>query len=313
LGIISGSVVDEDGNPIKDVLIRFEGMEGGRKYKVKTNSKGRFLHAAISFQDTYRVIAEKEGYQTSYIEGVNPGFTRDQKDSVLQFTLEKGEAGRLAFEMTEEEIAEAQRQQAEAARQAALQESIQMDFDQGINLFKAGRHAQAAESFQRILGVDEKQPSVWANLGACYDKMNQQDKALEAYSRAIELDPKNPKYHRTKGSIYAAMGDNEKAQEYYATAASLGETGDQQEAAVSFYNMGVTYVNEGKLRDAAEAFQKAVDMDPTHAESHYQLGLTFLGLNELPKAVESLKKYVELSPSSENASVARDLIKELGG
>jgi tetratricopeptide (TPR) repeat protein len=313
VGIISGKVVDEKGEPIKDVLIRIEGMGGGRKYKVKTNKKGKFIHAAVSFQDDYRVIASKEGYQTQYWEGVTPGFTRDQEDSVVDFVLQEGRSGRLQFEMTKEELEAEKRKQAEIARKAALAEAIQLDFDQGINFFKSGKYPQAADSFQRVVEADANQVSAWSNLGSCYSKMNQHDKALEAYDRAIELDPQNPKHYRMKGSIYSALGDTEKAQEQYAKASSIGETGDRHEAAVGFYNMGITYINEGKLRDALEALQKAVEMDPTHAESHYQLGLTFLGMNDVTKAVETLRKYVEIAPNSENASVAKELIKELGG
>jgi tetratricopeptide (TPR) repeat protein len=85
------------------------------------------------------------------------------------------------------------------------------------------------------------------------------------------------------------------------------------EAAVSYYNMGVTYINAGKNQDAADVLKKAIEMDPKHAESHYQLGITLIGLNDMEGAMEHLKKYVELSPNSENAPVAKALIEQLGG
>lgn len=117
-GFITGQVVDEDGNPIEGVTIRMEAVDIGRKYKVKTKKDGKYLHAGVSLQSLYRVIAEKEGYQTDYVQGVKPGFDRSQenrgeKRGVHDFTLRKGTSGKLAFEMTEEEKLALEKQRAE--------------------------------------------------------------------------------------------------------------------------------------------------------------------------------------------------------
>jgi len=109
------------------------------------------------------------------------------------------------------------------------------------------------------------------------------------------------------------MGNDAKARELYQKAAEIGAAGDPKDAAMSFYNMGVTYINAGKNQEASEALTKAIKFDPTYSEAYYQLGLTLLGLGKMDEALTNLKKYVEMSPQSDNAAVAKELIKQLGG
>jgi tetratricopeptide (TPR) repeat protein len=313
-GFVSGEVVDEDGNPIEGVLIRIESMDIARKYRVKSDKKGRYLHAGVHIQSTYRVIAEKEGYQTDYIQGIKPGFTREEERGVHNFTLRKGSAAaKLAFEMTEAERQAMEKKRAEQEQLAKDMEAVRESFNQGVNLYNAGQYEGASKAFLEVLEKDATQPSVWANLGNCYSKIDQNEKALEAYDKALELDSENATYYQNKGSILAAMGRVDEARELYEKAASMSATLDPSEAAVSFYNMGVTYINAGKNEDAEDSLRKALELGPTHADAHYQLGLTLIGLNDMEGAVQHLKKYIELSPNSEDAAVAQALIEQLSG
>jgi Flp pilus assembly protein TadD len=215
--------------------------------------------------------------------------------------------------MTDEERKALQKQQEDQKERAEELEAVRESFNQGVNLYNSGQYAEAAKAFEEVVAKETTQAAVWANLGNCYSRLNQNDKALEAYEKALGLEPENPQYVQNKGSILAAMGRTEEARELYEKAASMSATLDPGEAAVSYYNMGVTYINSGKNQEAAEALNKALEADPNHAESHYQLGITLIGLNDMEGALSHLRKYLELSPNSENAPVAQALIEQLGG
>lgn len=313
LGFVVGEVVDDQGKPLADVTIRIEGMDNPRKYKLKTDKNGQFIHAGVSLQGNYRVIAEKEGYRTEYVEGIRPGFSRDDERGHVTFRLVRGQSGPLDFELTEEQKAELRRRQEEAKKRAEQLDKIRASFEEARGFYQAEQYELAAKAFEDILKVDDTQPAVWANLGATYHRMNQFDKALEAYDKAIALDPQEASYLQNKGAVYASMGENEKAREMFEKAAQLTAAQDPKEAAISYYNMGVVYINSGQSEQAAEALRKALEFDPNHAESHYQLGITLIGLGEMEEALEHLKTYVKLSPNTENAQVAQQLIQELGG
>ena len=72
LGIVRGKVTDEQGEAIQDVVIKLE-SPAGQKYKIKTNKKGEYFHGGVKTGHSYRVIAEKEGYQPEYADNVRPG------------------------------------------------------------------------------------------------------------------------------------------------------------------------------------------------------------------------------------------------
>ena len=260
-----------------------------------------------------RVIVEAEGYKTEYAENVRPGFSRDQERGIINFTLQPGESGRLAFEMTKEELERLKKQQEEAAERAKKLEAVRGVFNQGITSYNAGDYEGAAKAFEQVIKEDSEQPAVWSNLGNCYAKLNQNEKAMEAYEKAIELDPENPNYYQNLGSVYAALGQAEKAREIYAKAAELATGQDPSTAAINYYNMGVTYINAGKNQEAADALRKAIELNPKHGESHYQLGIVLIGLNDMEGAVDELKKYIEVDPNGANVAIAQELIKQLGG
>lgn len=313
VGFISGQVLDQDGKPVQAATIRIEGLTTARKYSLKTDKAGKYVHAGVSLQGTYRVIVEKEGFQGEYVQGVRPGFTRDDERAIVNFTLRPGDARKFDFEMTDEERARIKEQAEKQAQQAAQMEAIRETFNQGITYFNAGQYAEAADAFLKTIEKDNSQPAVWANLASAYAKMGKNQEALDAYQKAIELDSENPAYYQNQGSLYAEMGNGEKARELYEKAAGMSAAMNPADAALSYYNMGVTYINAGKNKEAAEALQKALEMDPNHAESHYQLGITMIGLGEMDEAIAQLKKYLELAPNSQNAEVAKALIEQLGG
>jgi Flp pilus assembly protein TadD len=312
LGFVSGEVVDENDEALQGVEIRIEGINTPRKYRLKTDRRGRYIHAGINLQGTYRVIAELEGYRTDFVEGIRPGFTRDDERGIVNFKLSKGTSQALDFEMSDEQRAELERQRAAAVEQAQRMEKVQGDFDQAVTLYNSGQYDQAAAAFERVIEVEKEQPVVWANLANAYARLREHEKAVNAYTRAIELDPQNTGYLQNLGSVYSSMGDAEKAREMYERAASSAGQLNPKEAAVNYYNMGVTYINAGQNDQAAEALKKAVELDPTHGESHYQLGITMIGLGDMEGAIANLKKYLEVAPTGENAEVAKALIEQLG-
>ncbi len=312
LGAVWGTVADEEGNPIEDVLIRIEGMESTRKYQVETDSKGQFLHTTVTRQGTYRVIAQKEGYESTYIENLRVGTDRSDRTGNVEFTMVRGKAGLLAFEMSDEDMEALVVSAEEAEKLAESAEEVRLNLDQGLALYNQGQYEQALEIFNAAAALDGKQPTLWANVGNAYSKMNQHEQAIVAYAKAIALAPEDHTLYQNLGGIYGAMGNTAKAQELYEKAVGLSAYGDPKDAAVNYYNMGVTFINAGQSAEAVEALTKAIEADPAHAESHYQLGISLLGNNELEGSLEHLSSYLELSPNGPNVDAAKSLIEMLG-
>ncbi len=311
-GAIRGKVTDSDGNPIKDVLVRIEGMNVNRKYKVKTNKKGEYIHIGINLQGLYRVIAEKEGYQPDYISGFKPAFDRGDPGAIVDFTLNEGQARKLAFEMSEEELAAAKKRQEDNEKNAKRNADLQNAFNLGVEAFNASDFETAILNFSKATEVAPDEPNAWANLARSYARSDQHEKAVASYEKAIELNPSDAAYYQNLGTSYAALGQGEKATESYNKSAEISGGADPKAAAASYYNLAVTHINSGRNADAREALEKAIEADPGHSEAHYQLGIVMLGVGDVPAAIQNLKRYLELSPDGPNAAVAQDLVNSLG-
>jgi tetratricopeptide (TPR) repeat protein len=287
-------------------------MEVARKYEVQTDAKGEYYHGGVTRQGTYRVIAEKEGYRSEYAEGLQAATDRRGEQGLVDFALQPGRSGPLAFELTDEQI-EQMKADAEDAEQRQLSAAeVRLNMDQGLQLFNQGEYEQALTAFNTALELDDQQPALWANIGNTHSKLNRTDQAVEAYQKAIELAPEDPTLYQNMGGLYASMGDTDKARELYQKAVSLSAYGDPRDAAVNYYNMGVTFINSGNTEEAIEALTKALEADPEYAEAHYQLGISMLGTGQMEESAGHLKKYLELAPEGPNAEVAKQLVEQLG-
>lgn len=313
VGTLAGQVKDEEGNPLPEVLIKIQGTDVKRNYQVKTDKNGKFYHGGVALQGLYRVIAEKEGFATDYVEGIRPAFGQpDENRGTVNFTLRKGKSGPLAFELTPEQREQLKKQAEEAKKQQEMSAEVNKNFNVGLELARQGQYAEAVEAFKRALEKAPTQPYIWANLGSSYVRLKQYEQAIEAFHKAIEQKADDPALYQNLGNVYAEMGDVTKAKEIFEKAAGLSAGTNPKDAAINYYNIGVTFINSGKNKEAAEALQKAVEADPSHAEAHYQLGIVLLGLNNIPQSLVHLKKYVELTPGGPNAEVAQALIDQLG-
>ncbi|HEV8131822.1 MAG TPA: tetratricopeptide repeat protein [Acidobacteriota bacterium] len=303
-----GKVTDEQGNPIVGAKITIVGIDIKRSYSHKTDKKGEFYYAGIT-RGKYKIGVEAEGYQPDLVSGVIPGVGEATN---VDFKLKKG-SGKLAINMSEEEVKKAQQQAEEAKKQAAAAAAVKSDFDAGLAASQAGKYDEAIESFKKAIEKDQSQPYVWANLGDAYAKKKQYPEAIAAFNKAIELKSDDATLVQNLGNVYAASGDTAKAQEMYTKAAGMAPAGSGTTgAAVSYYNLGVTDVNAGKSQEAIEAFKKSIAADPSYAEAHYQLGITYIGIGKNDDGVKALQEYLKLVQTGQNAETAKALIQELG-
>jgi len=61
-------------------------------------------------------------------------------------------------------------------------------------------------------------------------------------------------------------------------------------------NLGVTYMNKGRLKEALVTLQKAIDLDPQNAGTHYNLGLVYDKMGKLDEAILAYEKSIAINP-----------------
>lgn len=80
------------------------------------------------------------------------------------------------------------------------------------------------------------------------------------------------------------------------------EQGKPDEAARA-YDAGLQALTHGENRDAFAAFQRAVELDPTLAETHYQLGVLYGKQSQWKPAIDALQTAINLTPDFVEAHV----------
>ena len=318
VGRLKGTVTDPEGNPLKAALIKIEGMDMKRNYKLKTDKKGRYLHVGIALGGIYRIVVTFEGYQRNYVEGAR--CTSDHMsdklgiyDFVLQPLLQGQTERSLSFELSDEDQAKLAKLQADEEKQVAASTEMGKKFDQARKDIEAGNYEQAVQLLTEAADLDATQAGIWISLAQAQQGLANHEEALSAYEKAAMLQP-SPALYQNMGNLYAELENSEKAQEFYDKAVEMSAGSDPSVAASTYYNMAVGHINKLDTEKAKEALSKAIEIDPTYAEAYYQLGIILTNdMNAIPQAVEHLKKYLELAPEGPNSEMARLLVEGLGG
>ncbi|MBU1006470.1 MAG: hypothetical protein KKH08_02605 [Candidatus Omnitrophica bacterium] len=83
--------------------------------------------------------------------------------------------------------------------------------------------------------------------------------------------------------------------------------------AVMYYNRGLKDAGEGRHKQAVDEFLKAIEANPTDADSCYNLAIIYDDhLNNKKKAVYYYRKYLELRPDSDDRDEVMNWLKRAG-
>lgn len=174
----------------------------------------------------------------------------------------------------------------------------------GVHYFQSlvaqqqGRSQEALVYLEKEIELSaDPQASMLATLGGLYRDVGEKEKAATAFERSLAKDPDNLGALMNLGTLYNSMGNQKKAEEYFQRAAKAGASAGKKGAAV-FFNIGAISVNEGKLQAAADAFERAIAINPKYVSAHRELGYTYRDLKDTAKAREHFQTYLDLEPKA---------------
>lgn len=161
----------------------------------------------------------------------------------------------------------------------ALREAVRLDpyqepaLDELLNAveFEHLRH-DLAKFFNHLLELDPFNSLVWYYLGLWYDDSGREHKAMEAFANARSLDDANPRYDLEYADKLFDL-------EHYALAlkayAAYFESGAGDETYETFMRVGRSYQLLGHIKEAKEAFFRAIKIDPEMYDTYQHLGECF--------------------------------------
>ena len=334
---IEGTVKGEDGQPVKDAIVKIERKDIRGNYKTKTNKKGHYLHVGLPL-GVYKVTVELNGQVRDTADNVKTGLgdarvvdfdlqAQQQKQQALQQAAETGQlTEEQARDMTPEQRAAMEKQMKERAAQLSKNKELNAAFNEGMEAIKSKQYDVAIGAFEKASTLDPNQHVIWAQLADAHSAVAQtkvgaeQDaslaKAIDAFNKAITLKPDEATYHNNYGLALARAKKVDEAQAELNKAAQL----DPAAAGRYYYNLGAVLTNIGQLEPAGEAFKKALEADPNYADAHFQYGVYLISkatttpegkIVPLDGTREAFEKYLALRPDGPFAQGAKDMISSM--
>ena len=302
---VKGVVKDQSGKPMDGATVELVNVDNGKKFDLKTNSKGEYQSIGIT-QGTYDMSLMKDGKVLDRVLKVPiaPG----DEPRVVNFDL----STKQATGMTEE-----QKKQVEAVKTNNEKvKTLNAAIANAKTLEAAGNYDEAVTVLQQATQVDPNQDLIWFNLGDAQRGAKKYPEAIESYQKAIAIKPAVGAYHNNLADAYAKSGQVDKAVQEYAAAAAA----EPANAATYYFNEGAIFTNTGKVDEAVAAFDKAIQADPTKAAAYYWKGVNLLGkaTTKGDKMVapegtaQAFNKYLELEPTGQYADAAKQLLASIG-
>jgi tetratricopeptide (TPR) repeat protein len=196
--------------------------------------------------------------------------------------------------------------------------------------------AQAAKDWPKaeslLTQLTAMDPGNWQFQQALADVRLNQGKyaeAAESYAVALTAAGKaevTPAIHQAMATMYSSQGNayvklkkDDEAVKAYTEAAQLSEG---PAAATAWSNVCVEAFNAGKHKEALDACNKALTLDPTKANAWFIKGSVLMGDSDEdangkpvppPGTVEAFKKYLALEPKGPHAADAQQMLDYLSG
>ena len=324
---IEGMVKGEDGNPAVKALVKITRTDIKGSYKCNTDKKGHYFYNGLPLGN-YNIAVEIDGKEMDTVSGVR---TRLGDPVPINFDLQKMAADRSAKNAAMNQAAAAggtglskeqergmTKEQKEAydkalkEREQSMKKNKELNdaFSTGLAAIQAKDYPTAITNLTKASELDPKQVAVWAQLadahvnnatsktGADFDA--EMGKGIEAYTKALELNRSDAATHN---NFALALGKAKKFPEMQAELQKAAEL-DPPKAGQYYYNLGAMLVNAGQAEPAGQAFKKAIEADPNHADSHYQLGVILMGkasfgadgaVTPVAGTADEFQKYLQLA------------------
>lgn len=314
LGAITGTVLDEQGQPLAGATLVIRGGEPQVRRETQTDAAGRF--SALGFRPgIYHLLLLREGEIVwSFPLTLPPG----QETLRLEIDLKKFR------EATEQRLRldpELERQR--EAEQERQERSYRLlgHYTRGARFLQDNNPNEALEEYRSAILLEPENGTSHGLLASALAAAGRRDDAIDSYRRALELEPDEAAHHNNLAALLVREGSLEEALLHFKKAAQL----DPERAATSHFNLGAALLNAGRVEEALPALRQAVRSDPTMAVAHFFLGTALFRAGEKrsprpwserpqerAELVGIFQRYLQLEPDGTYARQARDYLELLG-
>jgi len=156
---------------------------------------------------------------------------------------------------------------------------------------------KAVETLERARELKPDDYEIRYDLGSALAKTGKTNEAIEQLVAAGKINPHFADAHYQLALQLRKQGDVTRSKQEMQTFQGLKNQANEESSAGDLNNEGNRLLQEGKVREAAEAYRKAVQLDPNNAQWQYNLSLALTKLGDKEGEKGALEKALQLDPN----------------
>lgn len=289
-GRLHGSVVDEEGQPLVNVRIRLEPVDGEiAAATTLTNRRGNFLFSLV-LPAVYRLRVESGDLALVAAQG---GATDAAHEPVWTFDGRIRPDGSIEIEVREGWVLECDLMLGEAVAivgEGGEETVLAPDaaLDALTKQIQDGDCPGALAGLDALAAAKPEIAKVQYLRGFCLGSQGRGDDAVAALERTLELSPSFPGAALLEGQILRRLGRGDEAQPLFER--EIGAAANDALVAEAWAELGILHRDAGRDEAAVEAFETVLERDPSRTAIWADLATLYTKLGRLPDAEQALSR-----------------------
>lgn len=271
---LSGKVVDEQGQPLENVLVTAQMTGQSDMLSGKTDKKGEWRITGAA-NGEWKVQVSKEGLETA-TETIE---VKADKAPPLNVTLKKAVDPMVGIN-------------------AKLQEAAA--------LAQGGKLPDARKIYEDLLAKFPQIYQLEGFIARTYAAENNVPMALQHLKINLEKEPNNVELKLFQAELLMESGDK-------AGAKAILDAVDMKEVKdpYTFINQAINLINDKKGAEAVDILTKLMAQFPTTNELYYYRGRAYVASDKLDDARADLEKFVQLAPNAKETADAKKILEQI--
>lgn len=276
-GRLNGRVVDEQGQPIADVVVKAQMAGQTEALSGKSDKKGEWRVNGMA-DGQWQVVLTKEGLDPLKV-AVD---VRNERATPLNVTMLK------------------------VAPKVDPTVEINAELQRAATLAQGGKVPEARKIYEDLLVKYPTVHQIQGFIARTYAVEGQIPKALEHVKIALDKDPTSVDLKLLHADLLMESGDKVGARAIL-EAIDMAQVKDP----FPFMNAAITLINEKKGAEAAATLTKLLAQFPNQYEIYYYRGRAYLSDDKMDAARADLEKFVSLAPSAKEAPDAKKILEQM--
>ncbi len=156
-----------------------------------------------------------------------------------------------------------------------------------------GEAGMAVEAYERALSIEPMNVEAVYKRAFAHARLGEYRQAILGWERVLELEPQNQGARRNIDMVRSKMAGEESGSK---RATRSPDRAVDREAARRAYGVGVRLIGERRFDEAVEAFQKALEHDPTLVQARVAMGSAFSGSGRFEEARTAFERALRERP-----------------